>query len=209
MSEFSSNQVLTELGNQSRPKIFDLAIHKPDVLYQDVIEIRERVTLEDFAEHPERLTTDVNAQNDPNLVLGLSGEAVRILERPDPSEIKQKLQKLYDDGYRSIAVCLLHSYTYPDHEKLVGEIAEKIGFSHISLSSQLMPMIKLIPRATSATADAYLTPEIRRYVAGFDKGFKGGLGAARVKERGENAAARCEFMQRYGSFLESLLMDLI
>jgi 5-oxoprolinase (ATP-hydrolysing) len=167
------------------------------VLYQDVIEIRERVTLEDFAEHPDRLTTDVKAQKDPNLILGLSGEAVRILERPDPKDIKQKLQNLYDDGYRSIAVCLLHSYTFPDHEKLVGEIAEDIGFTHISLSSQLMPMIKLVPRATSATADAYLTPEIRRYVAGFEKGFMGGLGAANVLEKGTGSAARCEFMQRY------------
>ncbi|RPA79651.1 5-oxoprolinase [Ascobolus immersus RN42] len=190
------------IGNQSRPKIFDLAIHKPDVLYQDVIEIRERVTLEDFAEHPDRLTTDVKAQNDPNLVQGLSGEAVRILERPDPKEIREKLQGLYENGYRSIAVCLLHSYTFPDHEKLVGEIAEEIGFSHISLSSQLMPMIKLIPRATSATADAYLTPEIRRYVAGFEKGFKGGLGAANVMEKGAGSAARCEFMQSDGGLVD-------
>ncbi|KAF8542503.1 Hydantoinase/oxoprolinase-domain-containing protein [Trichophaea hybrida] len=130
------------IGNQSRPKIFDLAIHKPDVLYQTVLEIDER------------------------------------------ARIRDDLQKLYEEGYRSIAVCFMHSYTYPNHEILVGNIARNIGFTHISLSSELMPMIKLVPRATSATADAYLTPEIRRYIDGFSKGFSGGLGAERWSDGG-------------------------
>ncbi|KAF8447096.1 Hydantoinase B/oxoprolinase-domain-containing protein [Kalaharituber pfeilii] len=190
------------IGNQSRPKIFDLAIRKPEVLYQDVIEIDERITLEDFAEHPERKTTNVEDIQDPDLVRGLSGEAVRILTRPDPANIRKRLQKLYDDGFQSIAVALMHSYTYPEHEFLVGKIAEEIGFSHISLSSKLMPMIKLVPRATSATADAYLTPEIKRYVSGFQKGFKGDLGVEGVKRNSEEKAARCEFMQSDGGLVD-------
>ncbi|KAL7269300.1 hypothetical protein RUND412_008047 [Rhizina undulata] len=189
------------IGNQSRPKIFDLAIQRPEVLYQTVVEVSERVTLEDFAEHPERLTTDVTG-NDPDLVRGLSGEAVRILTRPNESEIWRDLQALYDQDFRSIAVCLMHSYTYPDHEKLVGKIAEEIGFTHISLSSQLMPMIKLVPRATSATADAYLTPEIRRYIQGFSKGFKGGLGSESVRNQIGDRGARCEFMQSDGGLVD-------
>jgi len=190
------------LGNQSRPKIFDLAIHKPDVLYQTVLEIDERVTLEDYAEHPERKTTDISKANDPNLVRGLSGEAVRILQRPDEARIRDDLQKLYEEGYRSIAVCLMHSYTYPNHEDLVGNIARDIGFTHISLSSELMPMIKLVPRATSATADAYLTPEIRRYIDGFSKGFSGGLGAESAKHEEGQKGARCEFMQSDGGLVD-------
>jgi len=172
------------------------------MLYQTVVEIDERVTLEDFAEHPERETTDVSVANDPNLIRGLSGEAVRILQRPDEAEISESLKKLYEEGYRSIAVCLMHSYTFPGHETLVGRIAREIGFTHISLSSELMPMIKLIPRATSATADAYLTPEIRRYIGGFSKGFKGGLGSESVKRSEGSKSARCEFMQSDGGLVD-------
>jgi 5-oxoprolinase (ATP-hydrolysing) len=172
------------------------------VLYQTVIEVDERVTLEDFAEHPDRLTTDVLAAKDENLVQGLSGEAVRILQRPDEKRIREDLKKLYEEGYRSIAVCLMHSYTFPHHEALVGRIANEIGFTHISLSSELMPMIKLIPRATSATADAYLTPEIRRYIDGFSKGFEGGLGSESVKQSDGSKGARCEFMQSDGGLVD-------
>lgn len=188
------------IGNQSRPKIFDLAIRRPEVLYQSVLEVSERVTLEDYAEHPDRATTDPSS--DPDLVRGLSGEAVRILTRPKESEIQKGLKTLYDEGFRSIAVCLMHSYTFPDHEKLVGKIAEEIGFTHISLSSQLMPMIKLVPRATSATADAYLTPEIRRYIEGFSKGFSGGLGVESVAKEAGSKGARCEFMQSDGGLVD-------
>jgi 5-oxoprolinase (ATP-hydrolysing) len=172
------------------------------VLYQTVLEVEERVTLEDFAEHPDRETTDVEEVDDPNLIRGLSGEAVRILKRPDDSKIRQDLRKLYDDGYRSVAVCLMHSYTFPDHELHVGKIAEETGFTHISLSSKLMPMIKLVPRATSATADAYLTPEIRRYIDGFTKGFEGGLGSESVKYARGSKSARCEFMQSDGGLVD-------
>ncbi|KAK9326021.1 Hydantoinase B/oxoprolinase-domain-containing protein [Lipomyces orientalis] len=186
------------IGNQSRPKIFDIAIHKPEVLYQKVIEIDERVTLEDYTEHPEKFKT-VDVSHDENLVVGLSGEIVRLLKRPKSIEIESALLELYAEGFRSIAVCLTHSYTFPDHEKLVGEIASKVGFEHISLSSQLMPMIKLVPRATSATADGYLTPEIKKYISGFEKGFEGGLGNASAKT---GKGARCEFMQSDGGLVD-------
>ncbi|KAJ8102289.1 Hydantoinase B/oxoprolinase-domain-containing protein [Lipomyces tetrasporus] len=186
------------IGNQSRPKIFDIAIHKPEVLYHKVIEIDERVTLEDYTEHPEKFKT-VDVSHDENLVVGLSGEIVRLLKRPESTEIESALLELYAEGFRSIAVCLTHSYTFPDHEKLVGKIASKVGFEHISLSSQLMPMIKLVPRATSATADAYLTPEIKKYISGFEKGFEGGLGNASAKT---GKGARCEFMQSDGGLVD-------
>ncbi|KAK7203585.1 Hydantoinase B/oxoprolinase-domain-containing protein [Myxozyma melibiosi] len=186
------------IGNQSRPKIFDIAIHKPDVLYEKVVEIDERVTLEDYTEHPDKFKTK-DVSTDSDLVVGLSGEVVRILERPEAAKIEAALRALYDEGFRSIAVCLVHSYTFPDHEKLVGEIARKIGFEHISLSSQLMPMIKLVPRSTSATADAYLTPEIKKYIDGFQKGFAGGLGTASAMQ---GSGARCEFMQSDGGLVD-------
>lgn len=196
------------IGNQSRPKIFDLAIRKPDVLYEVVVEVDERVTLEDYAEDPERHVTkvDVSVESDEaktaELVMGLSGEAVRILRRPNRDEVVRQLRDVYDRGIRSIAVCLMHGYTFPTHERLVGEVARELGFKHLSLSHELMPMIKLVPRATSVCADAYLTPAIRKYIDGFQAGFEGGLGTRSVKSENGDRAARCEFMQSDGGLVD-------
>ncbi|KAI1176543.1 hydantoinase B/oxoprolinase [Nemania sp. FL0916] len=196
------------IGNQSRPKIFDLAIKKPDVLYQEVLEIDERVTLEDYAEDPERSVTKAEAMAgtfeaaQADLVTGLSGEAVRILQRPAEDTIRDQLKAIYDKGIRSIAVCLMHGYTFPDHEALVGKIARDIGFEHISLSHELMPMIKLVSRATSVCADAYLTPAIKKYISGFQKGFAGGLGTRSVLKEDGDKGARCEFMQSDGGLVD-------
>ena len=195
-----------EIGNQSRPRIFDLAIRKPDVLYEKVVEIDERVTLEDYAEDPTRHYTKTEPRDgkngDQDLVRGLSSEAVRILQRPEEETIRKQLQEIYDSGIKSIAVCLMHGYTFPDHEALVGRIARDMGFNNVSLSHELMPMIKLVPRATSACADAYLTPAIKKYIAGFQKGFEGGLGTESVKNDSGTKGARCEFMQSDGGLVD-------
>lgn len=175
------------IGDQTRPKIFELNIKKHQVLYETVVEVDERVTLEDFSEDPNNTKTPANSAD---LVHGLSGETVRILKKPDTASITTTLQLLYDQGIRSVGVALLHSYTFPDHEKLIGEIAAKIGFTHISLSSELTPMIKLIPRANSAIADAYLTPEIKKYLDGFTSGLK-------------NKNAKIEFMKSDGGLVDA------
>jgi 5-oxoprolinase (ATP-hydrolysing) len=196
------------IGNQSRPRIFDLAIRKPDVLYEQVVEVDERVTLEDYAEDPERKTTETQGVagteqgKDKELVRGLSGETVRVMRRPDQSEVRNQLKQIYYKGIKSIAVCLMHGYTFPDHEALIGKIAREIGFSHISLSHELMPMIKLVPRATSVCADAYLTPTIRKYIDGFQSGFEGGLGTRSVQHEEGPKGARCEFMQSDGGLVD-------
>ncbi|KAH9975282.1 5-oxoprolinase [Lactifluus volemus] len=155
------------IGNQSRPKIFDLNIRRPPPLYSTVIEIDERVTLVGYTSDPQAEEHQVlfgqngqikrgyrgkgwdgkgDAEGPGRVVQGISGEAVRILKEPG-------LQKLYDNGYRSVAVVLAHSYTFPEHELL------------------LLPMIKMVPRGASATADAYLTPILRTYLDGFFQGF--------------------------------------
>ncbi|CAB4424914.1 unnamed protein product [Rhizophagus irregularis] len=168
------------IGNQTRPKIFDLAIRKPDVLYQRVVEVDERVSL---------VSEGLNSSKD--IFQGVSGEYVKIFKKPDLEKVKEDLQSLYDDDFRSVAICLLHSYTYPEHERLLGEIATSIGFTHISLSSSIMPMIKIVPRGTSSTADAYLTPCIRKYIDGFVSGFDENL----------TKNARLEFMQSDGGLV--------
>lgn len=195
-----------QIGNQSRPRIFDLAIKRPDALYEHVVEVDERVTLEDYAEDPLRNVTPTSPRDqtsaDAEIVRGLSSEAVRILKRPAESVVRSQLQEAYDKGIRSVAVCLMHGYTFPDHETLVGRLASEIGFHHVSLSHQLMPMIKLVPRATSACADAYLTPTIKTYISGFQAGFEGGLGSESVKQQEGARGARCEFMQSDGGLVD-------
>lgn len=186
------------IGNQTRPRIFDLQINRPDAIYDSVVEVDERVTLEDYSEDPDQKFTSVGA--DPLLVKGISGETVRILKEPDTRKIKTVLKLLYDSGIKSVAVCLLHSFTFPNHELLIGAIAREIGFEHISLSCELSPMIKFIPRANSSVADAYLTPEIKKYLSSFKDGLKDG-----IQSLADNkfTGTECQFMKSDGGLIES------
>ncbi|KAK7222352.1 hypothetical protein V2G26_010355 [Clonostachys chloroleuca] len=158
------------IGNQARPKIFDLSVRKMEKLYQKVIEIDERVTVEGATEDPE--APKGLDPNDPDLVVGLSGDVIRVLKKPDFDQVRRDLQGLWDEGYRNLAIALMHSYAYPEHEVAVAQIAREMGFE-IAVSSQLQPMIKVVNRAQSATADAYLSPVIQEYLASFAKRFKG------------------------------------
>ncbi|OCF32026.1 5-oxoprolinase (ATP-hydrolysing) [Kwoniella heveanensis BCC8398] len=180
-----------EIGTQTRPFLFQLAIKKPDVLYTKVVEIDERVTPE-WIEHIED-----PPENDDylgQLVEGVNGSKLRVVQAIDTTKVQQDLQGLYDEGYRSIAIVLAHSYVYPVHEKQVEAIAQKIGFPHISVSSDLQAMINMVSRGASATADTYLTPEVRRYLASFSAGFKDQLQSA--------DSCRVSFMQSDGSLCD-------
>ncbi|KAJ2627466.1 hypothetical protein IW137_005643, partial [Coemansia sp. RSA 1287] len=121
-----------------------------------------------------------NQSDETNVVVGRSGEHVRILKTPEWATVRKQLQQVFDTGIRSVAVCLMHAYTFTAHEEEIGRIASEIGFTHVTLSSHLSPRIKIVPRAHSATADAYLTPGIRRYVDGFASGFDAGFGDIRI-----------------------------
>ncbi|ODV59527.1 5-oxoprolinase [Ascoidea rubescens DSM 1968] len=195
------------IGNQTRPNIFDLSAKRPDVLYESVVEIDERVTLEDYSEDSLGFKTDINLLNSndsKNLVQGISGEAVRILKKPVELEVRSTLKLLYSTGIKSIAICLLHSFTFSDHEKLVAKIAKEIGFSHISTSSELSPMIKFVPRANSSVADAYLTPEIQKYLNGFESGLSNGIKSLSTDLNNSNLkGVSCEFMQSDGGLADA------
>lgn len=179
------------IGDQSRPKIFDLSVARPEVLYKEVVEIDERVTLEDYTERPDYKPGVVDHQ-DPDLVQAVTGETIRILQRPDMSAVKSELQRLWDDGYRSISIAFVHSYAYPEHENLVGNMALTMGFS-VAISSELQPMIKVVSRGMSATVDAYLTPVIKEYINSISANFNGGLASQ---------STRCEFMQSDGGLVD-------
>ncbi|UPL00473.1 hypothetical protein LCI18_011407 [Fusarium solani-melongenae] len=169
---------LLVIGNQARPHIFDLTVRKLENLYEIVVEIDERVTMEEFLENPEKQPIDIS--KDSTLVEGSTGEVVRILQVPDMKAIRVQLEQLYSEGLRSVAICFMHAYLYPNHENSVAKLAREMGFD-VSVSSELQPTIKMVPRGNSATADAYLSPLIKRYVRNFGTGFKGGVEAIAEK----------------------------
>ncbi len=151
---------ILQIGNQDRPHIFDLQIHKPDLLYEEVIEVDERLRLLHHNEHPE---TDV--------LTGVTGEHFSVLSKPNPVALRPQLENLLERGISSIAIVFLHAYACPQHEEIVGSLATTMGFDQVSLSSQVMPMVKLVSRGDTTMVDSYLTPHIKRYLESFKKGF--------------------------------------
>ena len=126
---------LLRIGYQNRPKLFDLHIQLPEMLYSHVIGAAERVSAEGA-----------------------------VLKALDEDALREDLQAAFDQGYRSVAVALLHAYRFPEHERQAGEIAREIGFSQISLSHEVSPLVKLVSRGDTTVVDAYLSPVLRRYV---------------------------------------------
>ncbi|KAK0439671.1 YKL215Cp-like protein [Armillaria borealis] len=160
---------------EARPNIFDLSIQKLSSLYEKVVEVREQVTIATSTEDPESSASDFEGMLDA-IVCGLTGDFIRVLKKPDPQTVRAQLQSLYDKGFRSIVIAFVHSYTYPAHETMVADIARGFGFS-VLVSSELQPMIKIVSRANSATADVYVSPVTRAYIETFARGFDGGLDA--------------------------------
>ncbi|RSL84839.1 hypothetical protein CEP52_016327 [Fusarium oligoseptatum] len=180
-----------EIGSQQRPNIFALDIRKAAVLYDTVVEIDERVTLEHYDEEADRVN-GVRKVIQGEVVEGVGGELIRVLESLNEDTTRTSLQKLRDQGYTTVAVCLAHSFLFPDHERRIESLAKEMGFEHVSLSSAVgANMVKMVSRAGTASADAYLTPETNKYIAGFAAGF----------EDGNLEGLRCEFMQSDGGLV--------
>lgn len=98
------------------------------------------------------------------------------MERPlDEDGARAALQAAFDAGIRSVAVVLLHGYLVDRHERRLGELAREIGFPQVSLSSEVMPMVKMVPRGFTTCADAYLSPRIAAYLDSFCTGFDASL----------------------------------
>ncbi|KAF4446402.1 hypothetical protein FALBO_17081, partial [Fusarium albosuccineum] len=159
------------IGDQSRPELFNLSIRKASVLHSSVIEIDERITIDDYDLNPHPLNQD-RIHEDPDLVKTPSGEIIRILKRPDEESIRKQLEALRSNGYTSLAVCFMHAYIFPDHEKAVERIARDVGFEFVTISSDTSPAINFLNRSNSTCSEAYLYPIIRRYVDNFQSGFK-------------------------------------
>ena len=138
-----------EIGYQNRADIFDLNIKKPKQLYDRVIEIDARVIPK--------------------------GDAFEVIKEIDRKSLHKVLLRAKKDGFDSIAICFMHSYGYQRHELIAKEIAKAIGFSQISVSSEILPIVKFVNRASSSVIDAYLTPHIKEYIDSFKGGFKDNL----------------------------------
>uniref|UniRef100_A0A5S6QWQ4 5-oxoprolinase n=1 Tax=Trichuris muris TaxID=70415 RepID=A0A5S6QWQ4_TRIMR len=153
---------LLYIGNQSRPNLFDLQVQMMEPLYEDVIEVEERVVLS---------KEDCRLQEKHPTVTCANGELVEIWKEVNVSKLENDLAQAYKRGIRSVAIVLLHSYLYDKHELQVESIARKIGFKYISLSSRIMPTVRIVPRGYTASANAYLSPVVERYLAKFKNAF--------------------------------------
>ena len=124
------------IGYQTRPDLFALQIVLPDMLYERVVEIDERVLADGTVERS-----------------------------MDPVTARISLEEAYAEGFRSIAIVFVHGYRYSAHELALAQIAREIGFTQVSTSYETNPLMKLVSRGDTTVVDAYLSPMLRNYVS--------------------------------------------
>ncbi len=125
-----------KIGYQARPKIFARQIVKPDMLYERVIEVDERVRADGTVE-----------------------------AAPDLAAVARDLEAALADGFAAVAIVFMHSYHHSAHEQQVAALARRLGFAQVSVSHEISPLIKLVGRGDTTVVDAYLSPILRQYVA--------------------------------------------
>ena len=123
------------IGNQARPRLFDLAITLPTMLYERVEEIEGRV--------------------------GVDGTEIETLNE---AHARTVLAQARADGINACAIVLMHAWKYPDQERRLAELAREAGFAQVSASHAVSPLLRLVPRGDTTVVDAYLSPMLRRYV---------------------------------------------
>ena len=123
------------IGNQARPRLFDLAITLPSMLYEEVVEIEGRV--------------------------GVDGDEVEPL---DENGARHAFATARHKGITTCAIVLIHAWKYPEHERRLAELAREVGFTQVSASHVVSPLLRLVPRGDTTVVDAYLSPILRRYV---------------------------------------------
>lgn len=170
------------IGYQNRPNIFAREILLPEMLYEQVIEVKERYSAQ--------------------------GKELVAISPEEKARLTAALQQLYDTGMRACAIALMHGYRYPQHEQQVAAIAQEIGFTQISISHQVSPLMKLISRGDTTVVDAYLSPILRRYVDQVAGQF---LAVPSFGETAANSTAaltpRLMFMQSNGGLTDAHLFQ--
>ncbi|WP_448604852.1 hydantoinase B/oxoprolinase family protein [Thermoleptolyngbya sp.] len=162
------------IGYQNRPNIFARHIILPEMLYERVIEVDER--------------------------LSAQGEVLASF-RPLETGLVEELQDAYAAGIRSCAIVFLHGYRYPDHERQAAELARQIGFTQVSVSHEVSPLMKLVSRGDTTVVDAYLSPILRRYV---DR-VAAALGVR--ASAGDSPLPKLFFMQSNGGLTDAALFQ--
>jgi 5-oxoprolinase (ATP-hydrolysing) len=140
-----------KIGYQARPKIFAKQIIKPDMLYERVAEVDERVRSDGTVE-----------------------------KEPDLDAVRAELEVAKADGIDAVAIVFMHAYRFPEHEKRVASLAREMGFTQVSVSHEVSPLIKLVGRGDTTVVDAYLSPILRRYVARVAREMQGAKHVARA-----------------------------
>lgn len=154
---------ILHIGNQARPSIFSLDIICPEHLYEEVIEVEERVVL---------VQNNCQLKKDCPRFTGTTGENVEVWKPLNENQVRNELLSIQKKGINSLAIVLMHSYLFPMHEIEIKKLALEMGFKHVSLSSEVMPMLRIVPRGHTACVDAYLTPCIKKYLENFSSGFE-------------------------------------
>jgi 5-oxoprolinase (ATP-hydrolysing) len=126
---------LLRIGNQARPRLFDLDVRLPELLHERAVEIGGRVAVDGTE-----------------------------LEALDEAGARDALRTAYQEGLRAVAILMMHAWAYPAHEERLGAIAREVGFTQISLSHRASPLPRIVPRGDTTVVDAYLSPILRRYV---------------------------------------------
>jgi 5-oxoprolinase (ATP-hydrolysing) len=137
-----------KIGYQARPKIFARHIIKPEILFERVIEVDERVRADGTI------------------------EAV-----PDLTAVRAELERALADGIKAAAIVFMHAYHHQKHEREIAALARSMGFLQVSVSHEVSPLIKLVGRGDTTVVDAYLSPILRRYVAQVADDLKAGESA--------------------------------
>src|SRR4249919_2667929 len=140
-----------KIGYQARPKIFARHIIKPEMLYEQVVEVNERVRADGT-----------------------------VASEPDLAALRRELSAARADGIEAVAVVFMHAYRFPEHEQRVAALAREMGFGQVSVSHEVSPLIKLVGRGDTTVVDAYLSPILRRYVAKVDSALDAKNSQARL-----------------------------
>jgi 5-oxoprolinase (ATP-hydrolysing) len=151
------------IAYQNRPDIFARHIVLPEQLYGEVIEVEERLRADGTVERP-----------------------------LDRDRARADLERAHEAGYRAVAIVLMHGYRYREHELAVAEIARAVGFTQVSVSHEVSPLMKLVGRGDTTVVDAYLSPILRDYVD---------------RVAGEVGDVRLMFMQSNGGLVDARLFQ--
>ena len=148
-----------KIGYQARPKIFARHIIKPEMLYERVVEVDERVHADGTVE-----------------------------SEPDLAALRRELSAARADGIEAVAIVFMHAYRYPEHEQRVAALAREIGFPQVSVSHEISPLIKLVGRGDTTVVDAYLSPILRQYVGQVARDLSAKGVSASIAAKGDAAA---------------------